>query len=131
MAIPTNLKQALMAVGKKAWFIDHAWQDFDLSFPWSVERDYGALIVPNSAGQETPRGTVALPLGNFHHTLSLAVDDTADHLINATEINAVGFTISGLNASETAQVIFTDINNHHVTVEVTANGSYSANLSAL
>jgi hypothetical protein len=63
--------------------------------------------------------------------LSLAVDDTADHLINATESTAVAFTVSGLTAGETGAVTFTDSVDHQVSVDVVANGNYSANLSAL
>jgi hypothetical protein len=63
--------------------------------------------------------------------LSLAVDDTAEHLINVTESTAVAFTVSGLTAGETGAVTFTDSVDHQVSVDVVANGNYSANLSAL
>src|SRR5262249_7565368 len=39
--------------------------------------------------------------------------------------------VSGLKVNETATVTFTDVDNHQVMVNVSANGNYSANLSTL
>jgi large repetitive protein len=64
-------------------------------------------------------------------TANLLVDDTADHIINATESAAVAFTVSGLARGETGIVTFTDASNRHVVVGVDGNGTYSANLSTL
>ena len=64
-------------------------------------------------------------------TLTLSINDTTDHVINATEATDVAFTVSGLTVNETAKVTFTDAANHQVVVNVGANGSFSANLSAL
>ena len=62
---------------------------------------------------------------------NLVINDTADHVINATESTAVAFTISGLKGNETGAVTFTDAANHQVVVNVGANGSYAADLSTL
>ena len=62
---------------------------------------------------------------------ALIVNDTADHVINATESTAVTFTVSGLESGEAGTVTFTDASNHHVFVGVDGSGTYSANLSAL
>ena len=62
---------------------------------------------------------------------ALAVNSTADHVINATESTAVTFTVSGLTPGETGVVTFTDASSHHIVVGVHGNGSYSANLSPL
>ena len=69
--------------------------------------------------------------GNPASNAGLSVDNTTDHVINATEANDVAFTVSGLTVNETAKVTFTDAANHQVVVNVGANGSFSANLSAL
>ena len=63
--------------------------------------------------------------------LTLAINDPANQLVNAAEVNNVPFTVSGLALNETATVIFTDVDNNQVSVNVNADGSYSANLSTL
>jgi Right handed beta helix region len=62
---------------------------------------------------------------------ALVVNDTADHVINATESTAVAFTVSGLARGETGALTFADASNHEVVVDVGGNGTYSANLSTL
>src|SRR5262245_17615740 len=39
---------------------------------------------------------------------SLSVNDTSDHVVNAVESGAVGFTVSGLGAGASGTVTFTD-----------------------
>ena len=63
--------------------------------------------------------------------LTLAINDPANQLVNAAEVNNVPFTVSGLALNETATVIFTDVDNNQVSVNVNADESYSANLSTL
>ena len=62
---------------------------------------------------------------------SLSIDDTSDHLINATESTAVAFTVSGLSPGATGAVTFSDASNHQVVVGVGGDGTFSANLSGL
>ena len=69
--------------------------------------------------------------GDVETQLDLANDDTADQVINAAESNAVAFTVSGLQAGTVGKVTFADGADHQVVVNVAANGTYSANLSAL
>ena len=69
--------------------------------------------------------------GPFTSVPALRIDDTTDHVINATESNAVTFEVSGLTSGATGTVTFTDSANHEVVVNVGANGSYSADLSTL
>ncbi|WP_285920154.1 hypothetical protein, partial [Halomonas elongata] len=57
--------------------------------------------------------------------------DDADGLINADESGASSYTVSGLDADATAEATFTDSNGDSVTVNVTANGSATADLSTL
>ncbi|WP_275288535.1 Ig-like domain-containing protein, partial [Halomonas elongata] len=57
--------------------------------------------------------------------------DDADGLINADEAGASSYTVSGLDAEATAEATFTDSNGDSVTVNVTANGSVTADLSTL
>ena len=61
---------------------------------------------------------------------TLSVNETADHVINATEAKTVSFTVGGLDDSGTGTVTFSD-GTHHVAVAVTGNGSYSVDLSSL
>ena len=52
-------------------------------------------------------------------TLTLSINDTTDHVINATESTTVAFTVSGLEAGyETGKVTFTYVANHQVVVNV-------------
>ena len=62
---------------------------------------------------------------------SLSVDDTSDHVINATESTAVAFSVSGIGSGETGTVTFADAFDHRVVVNVDGDGTYSANLSSL
>src|SRR3974390_289158 len=62
---------------------------------------------------------------------TLTVNDTSDHIINATESSAVAFTVSGLGGNQSGSVTFTDAANHQVVVDVGANGSFTADLSTL
>src|SRR5207248_2737672 len=62
-------------------------------------------------------------------TATLAVADTADHVINASEATVVSFTVGGLD-DETGTATFTDGTNV-VTVPVNGNGVYSVDLSPL
>src|SRR5439155_1249033 len=59
--------------------------------------------------------------------LALTISDTT---INNSEKTAVGFTVAGLDADATGVVTFSDAT-HHVDVNVSANGSFSADLSIL
>jgi hypothetical protein len=70
-------------------------------------------------------------LANTDLPLTLVINDPANQLVNTVEVNNVPFTVSGLALNETATVIFTDVDNHQVSVNVNADGSYSANLSTL
>src|SRR5262249_40152387 len=74
--------------------------------------------------------SIVLNSANPQH-LSLAVNNSADHVINAIEATNVGFTVTGLNPNETATVTFADADNLQVTMKITADGSYSADLSSL
>ena len=56
--------------------------------------------------------------------------DITDTTINNAEKTAVGFTVAGLDGDATGVVTFSDGTNS-VTVDVAANGNYSADLSAL
>ena len=58
------------------------------------------------------------------------MNETADHVINATEAKTVSFTVGGLDDSGTGTVTFSN-GTHHVAVAVTGNGSYSVDLSSL
>ena len=62
---------------------------------------------------------------------SLSINDTADHVINATESTAVAFAVSGLAPGASGEVTFTDTANHQVVVDIGGNGTYSASLSTL
>src|SRR4029079_9525959 len=62
---------------------------------------------------------------------TLSVNDTVDHVINNTESTAVSFTVAGLDDGGSGTVTFTDIHGHTVSVGVTGNGTFSANLSSL
>src|SRR5262249_40751852 len=64
-------------------------------------------------------------------SVALKVDDTSDHVISSAEAIDVTFTVSGLKVGQTATVTFTDGNNQQVSVNVSGDGSYSANLSSL
>src|SRR5207248_406532 len=61
---------------------------------------------------------------------TLTVDATDDNVINNTESTTVSFTVGGLDDAGTGTVDFTDGTNH-VLVNVTGNGTYSANLHSL
>src|SRR5262249_2259832 len=69
--------------------------------------------------------------GPFASIPALRIDDTTDHVINATESSTVTFEVSGLTSGATGAVTFTDSADHEVVVNVGANGSYSADLSTL
>jgi hypothetical protein len=60
----------------------------------------------------------------------LAVNDTADHVINAAEAKTVAFTISGLEGDETGTVTFSD-GSHTKVATVTGNGTFTVDLSSL
>ena len=81
--------------------------------------------------------TIAVPvesptnLAYAQPILSLEIDPTTDHVIGATEATSVSFIVSGLNVNETATVTFTDADNHKVSLNVSTNGNYSADLSTL
>ena len=62
---------------------------------------------------------------------TLVINDTADHIINATEAAAVTFAVSGLQAGAAGMVTFSDASNRQVAVAVDGNGKFSANLSSL
>src|SRR5207245_1702000 len=62
-------------------------------------------------------------------TATLAVNDTADHIINASEAHSVAFTVGGLD-DEAGTVTFADGTNH-VTVNVSGNGTFTADLTPL
>src|SRR5262249_33807932 len=83
-------------------------------------------------GQE-PMFAFSLPSANLSSVppLNLAINDTTDQVINGTEAPSVAFAVSGLTVGETGTVTFSDAASHQVVVNVNANGSYSANLSAL
>lgn len=59
---------------------------------------------------------------------ALTIDDTTDHVINAAEARAVGFTVAGLDADATAVATFTD-GTHTLTAAVGANGAGTADLT--
>ncbi|MDX8435285.1 Ig-like domain-containing protein [Mesorhizobium abyssinicae] len=64
--------------------------------------------------------------------LALALTIAPANLVtNNAEKTVVGFTVVGLDADATGVVTFTDGSSHTVTVNVSANGSYSADLSTL
>jgi hypothetical protein len=52
-------------------------------------------------------------------------------LANRREATNIGFKVLGLNANESAAVSFDDVDNHQVTVNVSANRRYPASLSNL
>src|SRR5207248_6386942 len=60
--------------------------------------------------------------------VTLVVDDTADHVINASEATVVSFTVGGLD-DETGTATFTD-GTHSVQVAVNGNGVYQVDLSS-
>src|SRR5690348_2323961 len=62
---------------------------------------------------------------------TLSVNDTVDHVINNAESTAVYFSVDGLDDGGSGTVTFTDIHGHTVSVGVTGNGTFSANLSSL
>ena len=64
-------------------------------------------------------------------TPTLAINGTADHVINATESTGVAFSVSGLATGGTGAVTFTNSGNHQVVVGIQGNGTYSADLSSL
>src|SRR5207302_9515388 len=64
-------------------------------------------------------------------TATLAVNDTADHVINASESSAVSFTVSGLETGDPWTVTFKDAANNTVQVSGTGNTTTTANLSTL
>ena len=61
----------------------------------------------------------------------LSINDTSDHVINATESTSVAFTVAGLANDVTGAVTFTDSSNQHVVVNIQGSGNYSADLSTL
>src|SRR5260370_1216624 len=63
-------------------------------------------------------------------TPTLVVNDTADHVINASEAKAVSYTIAGLESGDTATVTFSDGTNK-VVVSGLANGTTTVDLSSL
>ena len=69
--------------------------------------------------------------GGAPANLALSINDTSDHVINFTEAGNVSFTVAGLGGNQTGTVTFTDAADQQVVVNVGANGSYSADLSAL
>ncbi|MFC3321575.1 Ig-like domain-containing protein [Mesorhizobium cantuariense] len=80
-----------------------------------------------AAGGDTVSIDTSADLGP---ALALTID-AANLVTNNAEKTAVGFTVAGLDADATGVVTFTDASSNTVTVNVSANGSYSANLSAL
>ncbi len=74
-----------------------------------------------------PATRVPLPAS----VLGLSINDTGDHVINATESSGVAFTVSGLATGAIGEVTFTDSANHQVVVDIGGNGNYSADLSTL
>src|SRR5204862_97199 len=61
---------------------------------------------------------------------TLTVDATGDSVINTSESTTVSFAVGGLDDAGTGTVTFSDGTNH-VIVNVTGNGTYSANLHSL
>ncbi|WP_238178691.1 Ig-like domain-containing protein [Methylobacterium oxalidis] len=61
---------------------------------------------------------------------AFTVDATADGVLNAAEAATTGFTVSGLDAGTTAAATFTD-GTRVVSVPVSADGTYAADLSSL
>lgn len=83
--------------------------------------------VSDGAGNPATRAQHALLVDKFADTTpstTLVVDDTADHLVNAAEAGAVGFTVAGLDTDATAVATFTD-GTRTRSLTVTANGSGS------
>ncbi|AWN43005.1 Ig-like domain-containing protein [Methylobacterium durans] len=62
--------------------------------------------------------------------VALAVDATADGILNAAEAAATGFTVTGLDAGTSGTAIFTD-GTRTVSVAVAGDGTFSADLSGL
>jgi Tol biopolymer transport system component len=60
----------------------------------------------------------------------LTVDDTADHRVNPSEAAHVAYTVAGLDADASGIVTFSD-GTHTATQAVSANGSFTIDLSAL
>ncbi|MER2265968.1 Ig-like domain-containing protein, partial [Methylobacterium oxalidis] len=61
---------------------------------------------------------------------AFTVDATTDGVLNTAEAAATGFTVSGLDAGTTATATFTD-GTRVVSVPVSADGTYAADLSSL
>ena len=59
----------------------------------------------------------------------LPVDDSANHVINATDTTNIGFSVSGRDAATTETATFTDLANHRTMVNIGGNGNNSADLT--
>src|SRR5262245_7005428 len=95
-----------------------------------------AEVIETGPGYATGGPPIALSaaianLTDANPPFTLVIQDTADHVINAAEATSVGFTVAGLNSNDTATVTFIDDLNHQVGMNITGDGSYSANLSGL
>jgi Ca2+-binding RTX toxin-like protein len=87
------------------------------AFDSDADADHTGIIMDGSA--DVPPAT------------TLSVNDTTDHVINNSESFAVSYTIAGLDPDATATLTFSDGTHPDVPVVVSANGTFSANLSTL
>src|SRR5690348_5664402 len=91
-----------------------------------------ALAFTDTEGNSAAATGNAVPLSPDTTVFAtLSVNDTVDHVINNAESTAVSFTVAGLDQAGSGTVTFTDIHGHTVSVGVTGNGTFSANLSSL
>ena len=100
----------------------HSLDDASITSTLSFTDTFGNLIgtAGNAVTLDTDKTEVA----------TLVVADTADHVINNTKSTTVSFTVGGLDNTGTGTVTFSD-GTHSVTVSITGNGTYSANLHSL
>ena len=101
-----------------------------------LEGNTGALATPfdgRANQQHIETQILAAPafVASPNSELTLSINDTADHVINAAESRAVAFTVAGLDVGASGTVTFTDTANHQVAVAVGGDGIFSANLSGL
>ncbi|WP_166294186.1 Ig-like domain-containing protein [Bradyrhizobium sp. 2S1] len=97
----------------------------DITFSVSGAKDLAGNTQTSATNIGT--GTSVDTSADVGADLALSITDTT---INNSEKTAAGFSVAGLDADATGVVTFSD-GTHHVDVNVSANGSYSADLSTL
>ncbi|WOH56056.1 DUF4347 domain-containing protein [Bradyrhizobium sp. BWC-3-1] len=97
----------------------------NISFSVSGAKDLAGNL--QAAAINVGSGTSVDTSADVGADLALSITDTT---INNSEKTAAGFSVAGLDADATGVVTFSD-GTHHVDVNVSANGSYSADLSSL